>query len=188
VRGGGRYTDDVQLPGMTYGVVLRSPHARAKINSIDTAAAKAAPGVLSIITGADWKDAGFGDLTSHSGLKRRDGRLYTHPAYRKRGFTADEASAAAVNAESAARHGIKTHNAIKAIHLDEHLGSKAGGCNPGAKIEKLPTKFKAVGRWNANRKLGQAVALEAMSECMRLADEFGIGIDKIKVTATSTGN
>jgi len=96
-------------------------------------------------------------------------------AYRKRGFGADEAGAAAINADSAARHGIKTHNAIKAIHLDDHLGSKAGGCKPGAKIEKLPTKFKAVGRWNANRKLGQAVALEAMSECMRLADEFGIG-------------
>src|SRR5206468_3182651 len=35
--------------------------------------------------------------------------------------------------------------------------------------------YKAVGRWNANRKLGQAVGLEAMAECMRLADEFGIG-------------
>jgi ureidoglycolate dehydrogenase (NAD+) len=96
-------------------------------------------------------------------------------AYRKRGYTADEARAAAQTGESAARHGIKTHNAIKAIHLDDHLGSKAGGCKPGAQIEKLPSKFKAVARWNANRKLGQAVALEAMDECMRLADEYGVG-------------
>lgn len=96
-------------------------------------------------------------------------------AYRKRGYTGDEARAAAVTAESASRHGIKTHNAIKALHLDDHFGSKAGGCKPGAQIEKLPTKYKAVGRWNANRKLGQAVALEAMNECMRLADEYGIG-------------
>src|SRR5437588_3800484 len=96
-------------------------------------------------------------------------------AYRKRGFTADEGNAAAVNAESAARHGIKTHNAIKAIHLDEAFGSRIGGCKPGATIEKFPSKYKAVGRWNANRKLGQAVGLEAMAECMRLADEFGIG-------------
>ncbi len=45
----------------------------------------------------------------------------------------------------------------------------------GAKIEKLPSRYKAVARWNANKKLGQAVALEAMAEAMRLADEFGIG-------------
>ncbi|HZL35384.1 MAG TPA: Ldh family oxidoreductase [Tepidisphaeraceae bacterium] len=96
-------------------------------------------------------------------------------AYRHRGFTADEAQAAAKNAESASRHGIKTHNAIKALHLDAHLGSKAGGCKPGAVIEKLPSRYKAVARWNANRKLGQAVALQAMDEAMRLADEFGIG-------------
>ena len=62
VQGGGRYTDDVVYPGMAFGVVLRSPHAHAKIKSIDTAAAKAAPGVLAVITGADWKAAGLGDL------------------------------------------------------------------------------------------------------------------------------
>ena len=75
-----------------------------------------------------------------------------------------------------ARHGIKTHNGIKALSLDDHLGSKFGGCIPGAKIEKLPSKYKAVQRWNANRKLGQAVAFEAMDTCMKLADEFGVGI------------
>lgn len=97
-------------------------------------------------------------------------------AYRHRGFTADEAEAAAKTAASASRHGIKTHNAIKAIHLDDHLGSKVGGCVPGAKLEKLPSQYKAVARWNAHRKLGQAVAFEAMNEAMRLADEFGVGI------------
>jgi LDH2 family malate/lactate/ureidoglycolate dehydrogenase len=97
-------------------------------------------------------------------------------AYRQRGFTADEADAAAKMGESASRHGIKTHNAIKALHLDDHFGSKAGGCKPGATIEKLPSKYKAVGKWNANRKLGQAVAIEAMNECMKLADEYGVGV------------
>src|SRR5688500_20321505 len=80
-------------------------------------------------------------------------------AYRKRGFTADEADAAARTGESAARHGIKTHNAIKALHLDEHFGSKAGGCKPGADIEKLPSKFKAVARWNGDSNLGPEVAM-----------------------------
>jgi carbon-monoxide dehydrogenase large subunit len=81
VRGGGCYTDDVQIPGMAYGVVLRSPHGHARILSIDTAAAKAAPGVLAIITAADWKAAGLGDLIAHSGLKLRDGSPMVRPRY-----------------------------------------------------------------------------------------------------------
>jgi L-2-hydroxycarboxylate dehydrogenase (NAD+) len=97
-------------------------------------------------------------------------------AYRKRGYTPDEADAGARFSELTAWHGIKTHNAIKALHLDEHFGSKSGGCVPGAKIEKLPTKYKAVQKWNANRKLGQAVAFEAMETAMKLADEYGVGI------------
>ena len=97
-------------------------------------------------------------------------------AYRKRGFTPEESDAGARFCEMASRHGIKTHNAIKALHLDEHFGSKAGGCKPGATIEKLPSKYKAVQRWNANRKLGQATAFEAMDACMKLADEFGVGV------------
>ncbi len=97
-------------------------------------------------------------------------------AFRKRGFTADESTAAARFCELAAHHGIKTHNALKALHLDEHFGSKAGGCVPGAMIEKLPSKYKATQRWNANRKLGPATAFEAMQTCMKLADEFGVGI------------
>jgi LDH2 family malate/lactate/ureidoglycolate dehydrogenase len=97
-------------------------------------------------------------------------------AYRQRGYTADEAAAAARFSELTALHGIKTHNAIKALHLDELFGSKAGGCRPGAKIDKLPSKFKAVQKWNANRKLGQATAFEAMDAAMKLADEFGVGV------------
>lgn len=100
-------------------------------------------------------------------------------AYRKRGFTADEAAQAARFCEMAAWHGIKTHNALKALHLDDHFGSgnkKSRGCVPGAVIQKLPMKFKACQVWSANRKLGQAVAFEAMDTCIKLADEFGVGI------------
>ena len=96
-------------------------------------------------------------------------------AYAKRGYDANECAAAARLSEFASRHGIKTHNALKALHLDELFGSKAGGCAPGAKIETLPSKYKAIQRWNANKKLGQAVAFEAMETSMKLADEFGIG-------------
>ena len=51
--GAGQYTDDINQPNQTYAVFLRSPHAHAKINSIDTSAAKASPGVVAIYTGAD---------------------------------------------------------------------------------------------------------------------------------------
>ena len=81
IRGGGRYIDDIKLPGLVHGVVLRSPHAHATIKSIDTAAAKAAPGVLCVLTAADVKAAGYGDLPVHGGLKRRDGSAMYKPRY-----------------------------------------------------------------------------------------------------------
>lgn len=52
VRGQGHYVDDVNLPGMLHGAVLRSPFAHARIRSIDTSAAEAHPGVRAVITGA----------------------------------------------------------------------------------------------------------------------------------------
>ncbi len=51
IRGRGTYVDDVRLPGMLYGAVLRSPHAHARIRSIDTSAAEAHPKVRAVITG-----------------------------------------------------------------------------------------------------------------------------------------
>jgi carbon-monoxide dehydrogenase large subunit len=81
LRGGGRYIDDVVYPGMAFGVVLRSPHGHAKINSLDTSKAEAAPGVLVVINAADWKNAGLEELPSHSGLKRRDGSPHFKPPY-----------------------------------------------------------------------------------------------------------
>ena len=51
--GSGQYTDDVTLPRQTHAVFVRSPHAHAKIRSVDTSAAKAAPGVLAVFTAAD---------------------------------------------------------------------------------------------------------------------------------------
>ncbi len=96
-------------------------------------------------------------------------------AYRKRGYASKEAKAASDVSRLTFWHGIKTHNAIKALHLDELFGSRAGGCVPKAKIEKLKGPYKAVQRWNANRKLGQAVAVEAMAAAMKLADRYGTG-------------
>ena len=49
----GRYSDDFNLPGQAYGAVVRSPHAHARIGAIDTKTARATPGVLAVLTGAD---------------------------------------------------------------------------------------------------------------------------------------
>ncbi|MEA3023602.1 MAG: aerobic carbon-monoxide dehydrogenase large subunit [Alphaproteobacteria bacterium] len=81
VRGGGRYVDDIVLPGLAYGHVLRSPHAHARIRSIDVSKAKAAPGVLAVLTGADWQASGFGDLPVPGGMKLRDGSPMYRPRY-----------------------------------------------------------------------------------------------------------
>src|ERR1700689_5919522 len=97
-------------------------------------------------------------------------------AYRHRGYTADEAADAARFCASASTHGIRTHNGIKALHLDHLFGSGAGGCVPGAQIREIPTKFKSAKTWDAQKKLGQPVAYRAMETCMKLADEFGVGI------------
>ena len=57
VRGIGTYTDDLRLPGMLHAAILRSPYAHARIRAIDTSAAAALPGVVTVLTGADVNDA-----------------------------------------------------------------------------------------------------------------------------------
>jgi|GEM_PF-15784 len=97
-------------------------------------------------------------------------------AYKNRGYTSEEAVAGARFCATASTHGIRTHNGIKALHLDHLFGSGAGGCVPAAEIEKMPSRFEASQVWNANKKLGQAVAYEAMETCIELADKYGIGM------------
>ena len=71
VRGQGRYTDDVSRPNQAYAVMVRSRDAHGVIRSIDTAGAKAMPGVLAVYTAADL--TGYGPLKCGLPLKNRDG-------------------------------------------------------------------------------------------------------------------
>ncbi|MCC6890655.1 MAG: xanthine dehydrogenase family protein molybdopterin-binding subunit [Hyphomicrobiales bacterium] len=82
IRGEGRYVADMTFPGMALGYVLRSPHAHARIKRIDVTKAKAAPGVLAVLTGEDWDRSGFGDLPVPSGPTRRNGAPLYRPRYR----------------------------------------------------------------------------------------------------------
>jgi len=73
VRGKGRYTDDFNLPGQAYAVVVRSTHAHGIIRSLNTDAARVMPGVLGAWTGKDLDAAGYGPFTCGLPLKSRDG-------------------------------------------------------------------------------------------------------------------
>jgi carbon-monoxide dehydrogenase large subunit len=73
VRGKGRYTDDFNLPGQAYAVVVRSTHAHGLIRGLGTDAARAMPGVLGVWTGKDLDAAGHGPFTCGLPLKNRDG-------------------------------------------------------------------------------------------------------------------
>src|SRR5688572_23570959 len=53
IRGIATYTDDLRLPGLVHAAILRSPHAHARVVRIDTAAARALPGVIAVLVGAD---------------------------------------------------------------------------------------------------------------------------------------
>jgi carbon-monoxide dehydrogenase large subunit len=78
--GRGRYTDDFILPRQCHAFVLRSPHAHAAIRGIDTRAAQQMPGVLAVLTGADWAAEKFGSMGPVMPRKRRDGSpMYIPP-------------------------------------------------------------------------------------------------------------
>jgi carbon-monoxide dehydrogenase large subunit len=73
VRGKGTYTDDINLPGQAYAWIVRSSHAHGILRGIDTDAARNAPGVLGVWTGADLTAAGYNPFAASVPLKSRDG-------------------------------------------------------------------------------------------------------------------
>ncbi|NGM20495.1 xanthine dehydrogenase family protein molybdopterin-binding subunit [Roseomonas stagni] len=79
LQGRGMYTDDINRPGQTHAFILRSPHAHATINGIDTAAAKAMPGVLAVFTSADM--AGIGGLPCGWQIHNKDGSPMAEPKH-----------------------------------------------------------------------------------------------------------
>src|SRR5690348_13900063 len=79
ITGKGRYADDERDPRQAYAVFLRSPHAHAHITSIAVDAARRAPGVLAVYTGADIAAAKLGTIQCVAPLKNRDGSNYFNP-------------------------------------------------------------------------------------------------------------
>ena len=81
VTGKGNYTDDINLPNQLYAYIVRSPYASARINAIDSRAAKAAPGVVAVFTGADMAADTVGSLPCGWQIHSRDGSPMVEPPH-----------------------------------------------------------------------------------------------------------
>ena len=79
LQGRGMYTDDINRPGQTHAFILRSPHAHATIQGIDTAAAKAMPGVLAVFTSADM--TAIGGIPCGWQIHNKDGTPMAEPKH-----------------------------------------------------------------------------------------------------------
>lgn len=96
VTGEARYATDVYLPKMLWARVLRSPHAHARIVSIDTAKARRLPGVKAVLTAQDVPDARYGALVLDMGIFARDKVRYIGEAVAAVAAQDEETAAAAV--------------------------------------------------------------------------------------------
>ncbi len=117
LRGEGRYTDDVNLAGQAYAVMVRSRYAHAIIRGIDLDTAKAMPGVLGIYTNADLEAAGFGPLKCPVNFPNRDGspmKTPVRPSLAKDKVRFVGEAVAVVVAETAAQ----AKDAAEAVMLD----------------------------------------------------------------------
>lgn len=99
-------------------------------------------------------------------------------AFRARGYNDEEIAAVVGTCRRATYYGVSSHNALKALDVDRIFGTgrqHSPGCIPGAVAEVLPSRFKAVQRWDAKKCSGFKVAHDAMRKAMELADEYGVG-------------
>src|SRR5204863_7795041 len=83
ITGKGQYTDDISRPGETRAAFVRSPHAHAKIKTVNTAAASKMPGVLAVLTGAELATDKVGNLICGWMIHSKDGspmKMSPHPA------------------------------------------------------------------------------------------------------------
>ena len=107
VQGRAIYTGDIQLPGMLHAKVLRSPYPSARIVSIDTAAARALPGVKAVITGADAPDQCWG-------IAHKDRHILAKERVR---FCGEEVAAVAAVDEKVARDALD----LIQVHYEENV-------------------------------------------------------------------
>ncbi len=117
LRGEGRYTDDINLPGQAFAVMVRSKIAHGVLKGIDIQAARAMPGVLAVLTHADLDAAGFGPLKCEMNIPDRDGKPMKtppRPSLAKGKVRYVGEAVACVVAETA----VQAKDAAEAVELD----------------------------------------------------------------------
>ncbi|MEZ5559401.1 MAG: xanthine dehydrogenase family protein molybdopterin-binding subunit [Pseudomonadales bacterium] len=112
ITGQGRYTDDINQPGQVYAVFVRSPYARARIDSIDVSEALRIPGVLAVLTGKDMQADGLGDLPCGWMVKQKDGSDMVsapHPplAHTQVNYVGEPYALVIATTQAAARQGME---------------------------------------------------------------------------------
>jgi aerobic carbon-monoxide dehydrogenase large subunit len=137
LRGQGRYTDDINLPGQAYAVMVRSRYAHGVIRKIDASEARGLPGVIAVYTGADLDAAGYGTFKCVMTFPNQDGTPMHQPVWKA--LATDRVryvgeAVACVVAESAAQ----AKDAAEAVAVDidplPAVTSARAGAQPGAPL------------------------------------------------------
>ncbi|MFZ4760318.1 MAG: xanthine dehydrogenase family protein molybdopterin-binding subunit, partial [Burkholderiaceae bacterium] len=163
VSGTGRYVDDVSLPGQLHLTMLRSPYPHAKIVSIDTAAARALPGVVAVYTGADLEAGGVKVLPTPGPFPRPDGKPSSVPplhaiAVDTVRYVGEAVAAVVADSREAAR---AARDAIEVNYEDLPAVVTLGD----AIADGAPLVWPAAGdNWAARAKHGDAAAAQAAFE------------------------
>jgi carbon-monoxide dehydrogenase large subunit len=147
--GGGRFIDDINLPGQAHAYFVRSPYAHARIRGIDSSTALEEPGVIAVFTGADMDQDGVGAINGSAPVENRDGSPLFVPE--RRSIATDVAryageTVAVVIAETAAQAA----DAAELLDID---------------YEELPSVTKTASAGNADapviwKEIGSNIALE----------------------------
>ncbi len=170
IQGLGRYSDDVTLGREALAMIVRSPHAHARIRSLDTRAAQAAPGVLAVLTGADLAADGVGSLPVDGTRKRRDGSPAFRPArpalVRERVRHVGDAVALVVAETRAQAADAAALVAVEYERLPE-VAATAAAMRPGAPVwDEVPDNVAFV--WEAGQRDAVARAMERAAHVTRL--------------------
>src|SRR6478672_6868761 len=158
ITGQGQYTDDVVRPGETRAVFVRSPHARARIKSIDVSAAKKMPGVVDVLTGAQLATDKIGNLICGWMIHSKDGsamKMAPHPALAAHTVNHVGDAVAVVIAETAAQGRDAAEN-VKVDYEVLPAVSDPAKAKSGPQIHEIAPK-NTIYEWS----LGDQKAVEA---------------------------
>jgi carbon-monoxide dehydrogenase large subunit len=160
LRGQGRYTDDLNLPGQAFAVMVRSPFAHGILRGIDTGAARAASGVLGVFTAADLKAAGIKPMQVNVSGQNHDGRPFPRPvqyalAEAKVRYVGDPIAVVVADSRAAARDAAEL--VMPDIAPLPAVTDAAAAARPGASVVHDEAPGNVVLDW----KFGDEAAVEA---------------------------